>query len=37
MLLRHSKLPAKEIVKEALESAAEICIYTNRNFVIEEL
>jgi ATP-dependent HslUV protease subunit HslV len=37
MLLKHSKLPAKEIVKEALESAAEICIYTNRNFVIEEL
>jgi ATP-dependent HslUV protease subunit HslV len=37
MLLKHSKLSAKEIVKEALESAAEICIYTNRNFVIEEL
>ena len=37
MLLKHSKLPAKEIVREALESAADICIYTNRNFVIEEL
>jgi ATP-dependent HslUV protease subunit HslV len=37
MLLKHSKLSAKEIVREALESAAEICIYTNRNFVIEEL
>jgi ATP-dependent HslUV protease subunit HslV len=37
MLLKHSKLSAKEIVKEALESAADICIYTNRNFVIEEL
>jgi ATP-dependent HslUV protease subunit HslV len=37
MLLKHTKLPAKEIVREALESAADICIYTNRNFVIEEL
>jgi len=37
MLLKHSKLSAKEIVREALESAADICIYTNRNFVIEEL
>jgi ATP-dependent HslUV protease subunit HslV len=37
MLLKHSKLPAKEIVREALEAAADICIYTNRNFVIEEL
>ncbi|MGA9365231.1 MAG: ATP-dependent protease subunit HslV [Bacteroidota bacterium] len=37
MLLKHSKLSAKEVVREALESAADICIYTNRNFVIEEL
>lgn len=37
MLLKHSKLSAKEIVREALESAADICIYTNQNFVIEEL
>jgi ATP-dependent HslUV protease subunit HslV len=37
MLMKHSKLSAKEIVREALETAADICIYTNRNFIIEEL
>ncbi|MEK6570399.1 MAG: ATP-dependent protease subunit HslV [Bacteroidota bacterium] len=37
MLMKHSKLSAKEIVKEALETASDICVYTNRNFVIEEL
>ncbi len=37
MLTKHTKLSAKEIVREALETAADICIYTNRNFVIEEL
>jgi ATP-dependent HslUV protease subunit HslV len=37
MLMKHSKLGAKEIVREALETAADICIYTNRNFIIEEL
>ena len=26
-----------QIVKEALETASDICVYTNRNFVIEEL
>ncbi len=37
MLMKHTQLDAKDIVKEALEAAAEICIYTNRNIVIEEL
>ncbi len=37
MLKKYSKLTAKEIVKESLETAADICIYTNRNIVIEEL
>jgi ATP-dependent HslUV protease subunit HslV len=37
MLLRHTKLGAKEIVRESLETAADICIYTNRNITIEEL
>lgn len=32
-----SHLSAKEIVKESLSIAADICIYTNHNFVIEEL
>jgi ATP-dependent HslUV protease subunit HslV len=36
-LVRHSKLPAKEIVKEAMGIAAGICIYTNEHLHIEEL
>jgi ATP-dependent HslUV protease subunit HslV len=36
-LLRHTDLPAKEIVKEAMKIASEICIYTNSDLVIEEL
>ena len=36
-LLAHSQLPAVEIVKEALTIAAELCIYTNENLVIETL
>lgn len=37
MLLKHTRLSAKEIVQESLESAADICIYTNKNIRIEEL
>lgn len=37
MLIKHTNLSAKEIVKEALNTAADICIYTNRNIVIEEI
>lgn len=37
MLVRHTKLSAKEIVQEALQTASEICIYTNDNIIIEEL
>jgi len=37
MLLKYSKLSAKEIVKESLNQAAEVCIYTNHNISIEEL
>lgn len=36
-LLKHSKLKPKEIVEEALKEAAQICIYTNANLVVEEL
>jgi ATP-dependent HslUV protease, peptidase subunit HslV len=36
-LLRYTDLPAKEIVKEAMKIASEICIYTNSDLVIEEL
>ena len=37
MLLKYSKLGAKEIVEESLKQAADICIYTNHNISIEEL
>lgn len=36
-LLRHTQLPAREIVESALGIAADICIYTNHNRSIEEL
>lgn len=31
------KLTAKEMAKAALEVAADICVYTNRNIIVEEL
>ena len=37
MLVKHSKLSTKDIVKEALETAADICIYTNHNITVETL
>jgi ATP-dependent HslUV protease subunit HslV len=37
MLVKHSQLNAKEIVKESLNVAGEICIYTNNNIVIEAI
>jgi ATP-dependent HslUV protease, peptidase subunit HslV len=37
VLLKHTKLSAREIVEESLRIAGEICIYTNSNIVIEEL
>lgn len=36
-LLRHTDLPIREIVRESMQIAAEICIYTNDQFTIEEL
>ncbi len=36
-LLEHSNLDARAIVEKSLDIAADICIYTNRNLVIEEL
>jgi ATP-dependent HslUV protease subunit HslV len=36
-LLKHTALPAPEIVREALAIAAEIDIYTNDHITIEEL
>jgi ATP-dependent HslUV protease subunit HslV len=37
MLVKHSTLSAKEIVRESLETAGDICIYTNKSITIEEL
>jgi ATP-dependent HslUV protease subunit HslV len=36
-LVRHSTLDARHIAEEALRTAAEICVYTNDQLVIEEL
>ncbi len=36
-LLAHSELSAAQIARTALEIAADLCIYTNRNIEIEEL
>lgn len=37
VLVKYSDLDAGKIAEEALQTAAEICIYTNNNIVIEEL
>ena len=36
-LLQDTDLDARTIVEKALGIAADICVYTNRNVVIEEL
>jgi ATP-dependent HslUV protease subunit HslV len=36
-MAKHTKMGAKEIAQEAMRLAAEICIFTNGNFSIEEL
>ena len=36
-LVKHSALTAPEIVREALEIAADICVYTNSHISVEEL
>jgi ATP-dependent HslUV protease subunit HslV len=36
-LTAHTSLSPAEVVREALGIAAEICIYSNRNLVVEEL
>lgn len=37
VLLKYTKLTAKEIVNESLNVAGDICIYTNKQITIEEL
>ena len=36
-LLAHTELDARTLVTEALNIAGDVCIYTNRNLVVEEL
>ena len=36
-LIAHSDLAAAEIVRAALEIAADLCIYTNRNIEVEAI
>ena len=36
-LMAHTQLDAKTVVAEALNIAGDVCIYTNRNIVVEEL
>jgi ATP-dependent HslUV protease subunit HslV len=36
-LLEHTELPPEAIVRESLGIAADLCIYTNRNFTLETL
>lgn len=37
VLLKYTKLSAREIVEESLKQAADICIYTNSHITIEEI
>ena len=36
-LAKHSALPARDIVRQSLEIAGEICVYTNQNITVLEL
>jgi ATP-dependent HslUV protease subunit HslV len=36
-LIENNSLTAADIVRRSLEIAADICVYSNRNIVIEEL
>ena len=36
-LAANTQLPAREVVERSLNIAADICIYTNRNLVVDEL
>ncbi len=36
-LMENTKLSAKEIAQKSLEIAGDICVYTNKNIILEEL
>jgi ATP-dependent HslUV protease subunit HslV len=37
MLIKHTQMSAKDVVRESLQAASQICIYTNNNITVEEL
>jgi ATP-dependent HslUV protease subunit HslV len=37
VLVKHSELDARTIAVEAMKAAAEICVFTNDNIIVEEL
>lgn len=36
-MIKHTEMPAAEIAREAISIAADICVYTNHNIIVEEL
>lgn len=36
-LVQHTELSAREVAKNALTIAADICVYTNHNIIVEEI
>jgi ATP-dependent HslUV protease subunit HslV len=36
-LLANTELPARAIAEKAMELAAELCVFTNRNLVLESI
>ncbi|MBQ4404431.1 MAG: hypothetical protein II857_08480 [Selenomonadaceae bacterium] len=36
-LIAHTEMTAAQIAKESLSIAADICVFTNRNIILEEL
>lgn len=36
-LMRHTDLPAQDVARNALQIAADICVYTNDNIIVEEI
>lgn len=35
-LLRHTDLPAAEVARQAIDIASDICVFTNKNIIVEE-
>ena len=36
-LIENNDLPAREIARKSMDIAADICIYTNKSIIVEEL